>query len=598
MTIFALVSHNPSTDWQALVRRLHFSYQPVVNIHTGATYGVEALLRGWDKAGFRSIQHVFDAAHGDGVLSEAELQLLGNAIAALVQSVLPAATRLFYNVDNRSLLSVPPMKRFSDAWPILKEQLGDGEFHPARLHIEISERHPIESGDSFTTILRHYKRAGVRVVIDDFGAGYAGLQLLHSSEPDMIKIDRFFIDGINTDAKKRMMVANVVNIAHIMGACVVAEGVETIDEFSTCLNIGCDFAQGHFVAPPVQIDQILERYDHVAQLVQHERRRDQRHPDALEAKIERPVTVTATTPLIRILEMFRKSPDAAVFPVISDDGHPLGLIREKDLKSYVYSPYGISLLMNQTTKSSLRSFISRAPVADLHMPVDQIVELYAADPDADAVIITDQGAYCGVLTSRALLEVISEQEIARARDQNPLSRLSGNNVISRYIVDRLANDNDGSLFAYLDFNNFKSFNDAYGFRSGDRIIVLFADMLKELQHRHHVFVGHIGGDDFFLGFDLRSSSPDDALGVIASLIERFTNDALTFYPPEDRSRGYLVGRGRDGRRRRFGLLGLSAAVLLVRGKGHHLSPDDLSSTIAKVKQQAKTAETGIATVRI
>lgn len=568
-------------DWGEIKRILTYEFQPVVNIHTGVTIGVEALLRGADRAGVASIPEFFDLLDQNGELQSAEPQLLQMALAGFRQISTSSIPRLFFNSDARAFES--SVESFVEASKSLSGEAGS-------LCIEIAERSDLD----MVAIVRRLSELGLRTALDNRDACGSGLRLVISGTPDFIKIDRFLIDGIDGSSRRKVVVTQVVNIARTLGCSVIAEGVETLNEFYACREAGCDYAQGYFIARPGAPGAIQERYEHVHRVARSDRRRDLRQADMLLSKIQQLQTVSIDAPLIEILNMFRNNSSATFFPVVSPENVPLGVIRERDLKSYVYSPYGISLLMNRTQKRHIHSFVYRAPATDVHTPIDRIVRLYAMDPEAEAVIITDNGLYSGVLDSRALLEVINEQELARARDQNPLSRLPGNTVINSYISEQLDEQRSGYLFAYLDFDNFKAFNDAYGFRSGDRMIVLFSDMLKELQHRSKIFVGHIGGDDFFLGIDLRDHSQQAAIEMIGTLIERFTQDAQAFYSVEDRRRGYLLGNGRDGRSRRFGLMGLSAAVLIVETDNHTFSPDDLSASIAVVKQQAKKKASGIA----
>ena len=81
---------------------------------------------------------------------------------------------------------------------------------------------------------------GFKLAIDDFGRGFSEVQMLFGYQPDFIKIDRFFISGLADDSKKRLFVSSIVNLAHVLGVIVLAEGVETEREFLACKSIGCD----------------------------------------------------------------------------------------------------------------------------------------------------------------------------------------------------------------------------------------------------------------------------------------------------------------------------------------------------------------------
>jgi EAL domain-containing protein (putative c-di-GMP-specific phosphodiesterase class I) len=128
-----------------------------------------------------------------------------------------------------------------------------------RLCLEISERYELKSVTNAKAILGRYQDQGFRIALDDYGAGFSGLQLLYHTEPDYIKIDRFFIQDIDADARKRLFIANIVNTAHALGIEVIAEGVETQSEYVTCGEIGCDMVQGFWIARPTQDSSQLYR---------------------------------------------------------------------------------------------------------------------------------------------------------------------------------------------------------------------------------------------------------------------------------------------------------------------------------------------------
>ena len=128
-------------------------------------------------------------------------------------------------------------------------------------------------------MIHNYNSSNYNIAIDDFGVGVSGLKLLYFSQADIIKIDRFFIENINGDAKKRLFCSSIINMAHIMGMKVVAEGVETLKEFYTCKNIGADFIQGFFVQKPTTlIDEIKPIYKDIVKYLLNEKRADDNAP--------------------------------------------------------------------------------------------------------------------------------------------------------------------------------------------------------------------------------------------------------------------------------------------------------------------------------
>ena len=108
------------------------------------------------------------------------------------------------------------------------------------------------------------------------------------------------------------------------------------------------------------------------------------------------------------------------------------------------------------------------------------------------------------------------------------------------------------VLAYFDFDNFKPFNDTYGFRLGDRAILLFAELMAKVLPRDTCFVGHIGGDDFFAGF--RGTAFEEAERHCTELVDTFRRDVESFYDDDTRRRGFIVGHDRQGHAADFPLI--------------------------------------------
>jgi GGDEF domain-containing protein len=167
--------------------------------------------------------------------------------------------------------------------------------------------------------------------------------------------------------------------------------------------------------------------------------------------------------------------------------------------------------------------------------------------------------------------------------------------VAEAIAEAAQDSSRGRSFAYFDFDDFKPFNDRYGFRQGDRVIQLFADILRSTFARKDDFVGHLGGDDFFATY--RAASGEEALAAAAAAADRFKREATSFYSPEDRERGWIVGRDRSGAERRMRLIGASIAVAFVEA-GASIEEEDLSEILAELKKQAKASASRSAFLRI
>ncbi|MDA3950316.1 MAG: GGDEF domain-containing protein, partial [Spirochaeta sp.] len=485
------------TLWEPVLETVRFAFQPIVNTFSGRVTGYEALLRGWDEAGFASIAAFFQSAVDDELVLEIHTALLKRAITSFLATpagrapddIESPSIRLYFNVDNRTFLE-------SSAGAVLLETVVQSELPADRLTLEISELNRLPEAAHHDHHLPLLRNEGVQIALDDFGSGYSDLQLLYHAGSDIIKIDRFFISQIERDSTKRVFVTNLVGMAHAFGIYVVAEGIETAEEYYTCREIGCDSIQGFLIAhPTTDCNHLRRRYSVIDNLIALDRRRRTITGQVLKQRIRQISPIVQGTPILEVLQRFRTDREITFLPMVNRHNEPIGILREHDLKEYVYSPYGIALLSNRAYGHEPYTYIRKVPVVPAHSGIDRLLELAAIDNAAEALIITENGQYIGCLDSHALLQILHERELASARDQNPLTRLPGNTVIA----ERLAKVSNPAPYAtvvtYFDFDTFKPFNDHYGFRIGDRVIQLFADLLRITGIADRDFAGHVGGDD-------------------------------------------------------------------------------------------------------
>jgi diguanylate cyclase (GGDEF)-like protein len=585
-------SAQPSDDhWNEILLTLDVAFQPIVNIHTGACYGYEALLRNTAEAGFESIADFFDTCHALGVLIDVEMALREKAVVKFLQMEHWRQSKLFLNLDNRGL------ELEGDLPARTRKMLERYGIEESQVVFEISEQHPIGQPNHAAAIFNHYKRNNFRLAVDDFGTGFSGLQLLYFAAPDFLKIDRFFVSDIASDSKKKLFLSQIVNIAHLLGVVVLAEGVETEREYFVCKDIGCDLIQGYLVQRPDRdMARMQPHYDHIERLSRRERRvavSDQKLIADQIAAIE-PIHLGST--MEEVFERFRADKSVTFFPVVDAAGEPVGIVRETELKDYTYSLYGKALISNKTLGRRLKDFVTRCPMADINTRAEHILQAYSAVEKSEGIIIVDDMKYAGFLSAHSLLRVINEKNLAAARDQNPLTKLAGNNLIHEYVSEALGAADCEYVLAYFDFDNFKPFNDKYGFRLGDRAILLFAELLSKALPRDTCFAAHVGGDDFFGGF--RRTDFDEALRVSANLCAAFSRDVESFYDDETRRLGHIVGQDRVGNIVRFPLMTVSAAIVHLPVGRHVFSVDDVSQLIAELKKEAKKSPDRVASAAL
>ncbi len=576
-----------NTEWRIRLSQIDYAFQPIVNIHTGNTFGFEALLRHHEKAGFKSIDEIFDQAYEEDVLHQVDLYLRRKALAKFAGFKSSRHLKLFFNLDNRLFNS----RDFSsgDTLDIL-ETYG---YSIDDICFEISEKHRFHDNSDVSKILGLYRDQGYKIAVDDCGTGFSGLQMLYYAEPDYIKIDRFFIQNLENDPKKRLVVSTIVNFAHFMGALVLAEGVETRNEHYLCREIGCDMLQGFLVQrPQLELRKLRTRYEKIGEISQSEKRhgvfKDQ---SLISGEIKYIEPVFSDCDIIAIIDKFRNETSQPFFPVINQYEEPLGIVRETAFKEYIFSKFGRNLLENPSFGKDLSRFISRIPVADIHSSVEKLIETYTHYNSSEGLLMVDDTKYVGVLSTKALLKLINEKNLTLARNQNPLTRLPGNTMIHEYFSTCLSDFKTPYMLLYFDFDNFKPYNDKYGFRNGDRLILMFAELLKTAGFSENRFVGHVGGDDFFMG--IKNPVCIQVENEMRQLALRFKKNAESFYDTTTVQKGYMTVEDRQGNITRAPLMTVSiAALTLPCGPDRSCSIEKAGNIIAILKKKAKQSSTG------
>ena len=565
--------------WVALLENVDYAFQPIVDIYTGKTFGLEALIREYDSKDFATIDSLFDMAYSENMLYKIDILLREKAIEKFSKIEFCDKIKLFYNLDNR-ITSMPDF--ISGKTVDIASKFG---IKKSNICFELSEKHQAGAYAGIDhLVLNIYKQKGYKMAIDDYGVGFSGLQMLYRSEPDFIKIDRFFISDIYKHKKKKLFVSSIVEMSQAMGIQVIAEGVENKEEYDECKRLGCDMMQGYFIAKPTQnIDKLKSKYKDILKLSLKNRRDNKKIPD-IENYLENTAALQEDSNIDNVFDYFKANLRTANIPILSEDQYPVGIIKEIDLKQYIYSKFGHSILKNQT-KGCIAKVVKTCGVADINDSLEKMLKIYSYNSDDGVIIITKNGKYSGCLSAKAIIDMVNEKSILDAKDQNALTGLSGNRIINEYMSDRL-NSQSRCVMVYFDFDNFKPFNDYYGFRKGDRVILLFADLLKKSSMLKDSLVGHIGGDDFFLGWSEPDETDEEVYKIVKKIVDDFSSDVESFYDEKDRNRGFIKAKSRDGEVRNFKLLTVSAATIIIQ-EGIKAEGDILSRELTRLKKSAK-----------
>ncbi|OHD37469.1 MAG: hypothetical protein A2355_06735 [Spirochaetes bacterium RIFOXYB1_FULL_32_8] len=573
--------------WEKKLEYIDFAFQPIINIATGKLYAVEALIRNYELAGFQTIDEFFDTAYNDGLLFKIDIYLREKAVAKFVTLPFYKQIKLFFNYDPRCL----EMKDYISG--STEKILENYNVTEEQFCFEISEKYKINCYNSFNTILKSMTKRGIKIAIDDFGSGIAGFELFYHSEPHYIKVDRFLITEINKDIKKKIICSQIISLSKNFGVTTIAEGIETQEELTICIELGFNLVQGYFLQKGTKdINEILFENPYIKETIVNDKRKKNTDRELIEKVITKIDVVRIDDDFSCVFSKFHDRLHFNFFPVVDTFGYPLGIIHEKDIKKYVYSPYGKEILVNKSISKSIKEFISRCPIVDINTHQNIILELFVNNQNTEGVIIVEDQLYCGFLTAKSLLNIIHEKNIKYAVEVNPLTKLPGNMMIEKFIDESLSIIDSKKIFVYFDFDHFKPFNDRFGFRQGDKAIRLFAEILnKEFSSIPETFIGHIGGDDFFAGF--KTNEEETIIALVKLVNEKFTDSVACFYPYEEFRCGTYHSTDRYGVEREFELLTVSAGILVIQPESNSISNNTLVESLAIVKKSAKESDTKI-----
>jgi EAL domain-containing protein (putative c-di-GMP-specific phosphodiesterase class I) len=213
-------------------RAISIVYQPIVDIHTRRIFAYEGLARSQSPA-FKGPLELLAAAIQDKAMGE-----LGHLLRQMTVEGCPGRA-LFINVNPNE---------FDEGWLVRTDD--PIFFHDESVYIEITESVPLSHFTFCSSVLTEIRSKGVRLAIDDFGAGYSNLRYIAELAPDIVKLDMQLVRGIATNDRTRRLVRSIVTLCNDMGSRVVAEGIEEKDDFLAVRDAGVHFGQGYLLGKP------------------------------------------------------------------------------------------------------------------------------------------------------------------------------------------------------------------------------------------------------------------------------------------------------------------------------------------------------------
>nr|WP_245964740.1 phosphodiesterase [Trinickia dinghuensis] len=572
-------------------RTLTAVFQPIVDFDGGAILGYEGLIRGPAGTALEAPGALFAKAAREGLSVALEHAAARTCVATFAS--LGCEGKLFLNFSAEALVALRETRESTIAW-IQRHGLAVD-----RLVLELTEQSAIADVASFAPAVGALRETGIQFALDDYGTANASMNLWVRLQPDVVKIDRFFIHGIAGDPLKFEAVRAMQHFAGASGARLVAEGIETAADLIVVRDMGIALGQGFFIGrPSAQVSRECAQgarealgAGHIAVFPGATRSPVAASPSGGMAAAKMIVTAPALQKSATnndVLELFNRLPTLHAVAVVEHD-RPIALINRRSFMDRYALPYHRELF----GKRPCMLFANASPVLiEKSMTVEQMAKLLASDDQrylADGFVITDEERYVGLGTGENLVRAVTEVRIEAARYANPLTFLPGNIPISSHIA-RLVEHRAEFYACYVDLNHFKPFNDRYGYWQGDEVLKFAAAVLADACDPTRDFLGHVGGDDFLVLFQ----SEDWSERAVRAL-RAFDTGALRFYADEDRDVGGIHGEDRRGNPTFFSFVTMAIGCVRVTPRergGVHYGSEEIASVAALAKHRAKQQADG------
>ena len=566
-------------------RSLYPVFQPIVNLSDGSIYAHEALIRGPQGTDLHTPDALLGAAALECLDFEFECASVLEALRRWGQMDVPG--RLFVNMSAAVLTQLVHSSGQGELIRLIRRLA----VQPRMLVLEITEHQRVGDMDELAEVVAKVRSSGLSLALDDFGDGRSSLRLWSQLKPEVVKIDKYFTRNISQHGDKLKTIQALMQIAEIFGTSLVAEGIETAEDLRVLRDLGIAYGQGYFLGHPgttplhylgVDAKRVLAE----RQIVVFPALGRAAPPGQLckLALVQAP-TVTAATTNDELAKCFATWPDLHAIALLEQE-QPVGLINR-------------ALFMNEYSKLYFREVWGRRPCSmhanfsprliEREHSVDELIGILTSQDQrylADGFIVTDNGRYVGLGTGEQLVRSVTETRIEAARHANPLTFLPGNIPISQH-MDRLLQKKVRFVACYADLNNFKPFNDYYGYWRGDEMIRLLARIAMAQCDSQCDFLGHVGGDDFILLFqslDWRARSE--------RLVQEFNTQALGLFDAAARTAGGIEAEDRQGVRRFFPCTTVSIGAVVIEAS-RFARAEDVANLAALAKHDAKRLGAGV-----
>lgn len=545
--ILELLDKDELTSW----------FQPIFSQRTGEVFGYEALARLREPRNHPlDIGKLFQIAQEEGIISILDMTCREHAFScAAAQDFAETNAYLYVNICPATLIH-------PEHWGGETDRLAVEFGIPReRIVLEITEQEAIRDYDLFKIAVEYYRKRGYKIAIDDFGVGYGGLKMLSVIEPDFLKVDRHFIANIDQESFKYNLVDAIATVCHKLGITIIAEGIERQEELDTMVRFDIDLLQGFLLGRP---GPSLSRQHFAPLAVQDDAScfsEELVESNTIAAIVKYIEPLSPQQSLMTVYQRFMKDDNLNGIPVV-DQQRVLGMLNrmhflEKQMVGF--HGFGFALAPRRMVQEVLGDDFLLVDAANPMEKVVGKIKTSRSRNQYDDICVARNGKYLGTVSISALLEAITQNSIKLAKGANPLSGLPGNEFIQRTVATFLQRKVNFDV-CYIDIDDFKPYNDYYGFEKGDvviqRIGKLIVDIVQPGVSDSFRFVGHIGGDDFIV-----ITRPHVSQQICRLIIDGLQGLLPEFHGEQEFSEGYYYARDRQGERRKFALLALSIGIV-------------------------------------
>jgi EAL domain-containing protein (putative c-di-GMP-specific phosphodiesterase class I)/GGDEF domain-containing protein len=481
-----------------------FAFQPLVNLHTGGVVAMEMLARPLHRD-VRSL--LGSAAHAGG------LEKLDVTLAV-------AAAR--YSSEHETLL---PLHLNLMADTIVTEEETLAPLHHVlsgtgrqanQTVLEINPSHAALKPDLFIAGLHRLRRLGYRIALDGVGTGNYPLTVIAGAKPDLIKMDREIVTGLPRDSSCVAVLEALQHLAARIGAQVVAEGVERLEQLATLRQYGVGIAQGDLLAPPhrrpltyLPIPGVAELPAPVSPAPVHGPP-GPRITDFMHPAVSLPISATGE----EVRTVLCNGPAISGVVLLDDDGKPgYTLDRDRFLLT-VSGAYGHALYA-QRKAARLADQPRVIEASSNALAALELVRDSVAHRRYDDIVVLDSAGRCaGTVSVADVIHGVVKMHIDQAAAVHPLTGLPGSDMVAD-LLDRKVANGDAFAVTSLNVDDFDTVNHRGGFAAGDDLIRALGRVLTDATKAiPSATVAHITGDDFVV-----VSDPDEVMPLGSAVLD-------------------------------------------------------------------------------